>query len=80
MSALEIVETTGPRRRAQQLHVVREGEVPARIRRRAYAQAVARTQARLATRTYAALGSVAAVFTAAAVTMVWAFLGVPNLP
>ena len=80
MSAQEIsYEATSPAA-APAFHVVREGEISASFRRRAFAHSVAHAHSVVAAKTYAALGSMAAVFTAAAVTIVWAFLTIPNTP
>ena len=79
MSAVEIsydtATTTVPC-----FHVVSDGEVSASFRRRAFARRAARAHSVVAAKTYTALGSMAAVFTAAAVTIVWAFLSIPNTP
>ncbi|MCL2470291.1 MAG: hypothetical protein FWF25_00910 [Propionibacteriaceae bacterium] len=72
-----------PDRRSAQLprlHVVTDGEVSAHSRRKAFAHAVAATQARSSVRAVAALGSVATVFVTAAATLIWAFLAIPNTP
>jgi len=80
MSAVEVTIGTSSIEAAPRFHVVEDGEISARHRRRAFARNAARAHAVLAARTYAALGSIAAVFTAAGVTMVWAFLSIPNTP
>jgi hypothetical protein len=56
------------------------GEVSAHRRRQAHARSVARAHDLVVGQTWAALGAVAAVFTAAAVTIAWSFWSVPNLP
>ena len=80
MSAQEISYEAASPTAAPAFHIVREGEIPASFQRRAFARNVARTQRMVAAKTYAALGSMAAAFTAAAVTIVWAFLAIPNTP
>jgi len=80
MSAQEISYEAASPTTTPAFHVVRDGEISASFRRRAFAHSVARTQRTVAARTYAALGSMAAAFTAAAVTIVWAFLAIPNTP
>jgi len=79
MSAVEISYEANAKV-APAFHVVREGEISANFRRKAFAHGVARTRSIVATKTYAALGSMAAVFAAAATTIVWAFLSIPNTP
>ena len=80
MSAAEISYAAGNLKAAPAFHVVAEGEISANFRRRAFARSVARAQRTVAVKTYTALGSMAAVFAAAAVTLVWAFLAIPNAP
>jgi len=62
------------------LHLVSDTEVSSRSRRKAHARAVARIRDRAQVRTYAALGSVAAVFTTGFATIVWAFIAIPGAP
>ena len=80
MSALSIPITRSGDRRSVELHIVKDGEMSANQRRRQHARATARRQSWATTRTCAALGSVLSVFTMAMVTIVQAFLAVPNLP
>ena len=80
MSAVEISYETSNGTVAPVFHIVREGEISASFRRKTFAHRVARAHGIVAARTYAALGSMAAVFTAAAVTIIWAFLAIPNTP
>ena len=80
MSAVEISYDTAKPEAVPSFHLVHDGEVSARFRRRAFAHRAAHAHSVAAARTYTALGSMAAVFTAAAVTMVWAFLSIPNTP
>ncbi|MCL2483415.1 MAG: hypothetical protein FWF43_08415 [Propionibacteriaceae bacterium] len=68
------------RARLTRLHVVADGEVSAHSRRKAYAHAVTAAQAGASARAVAALTTVATVFASAAVTMIWAFLAIPNTP
>ena len=80
MSALSIPITRFGDRRSVELHIVRDGEISASQRRHQHARATARRQSWGTARTCAALGSVVTVFTMAMVTIVQAFLAVPNLP
>ena len=80
MSAVEISFQADGEKVAPRFHIVREGEISGNHRRRAFAQTQAHARSVVAAKTYAALGSMAAVFTAAAVTIVWAFLAIPNSP
>ena len=80
MSAVEISYEATSTKGMPAFHIVREGEISASNRRRAFARSAARTRGIVAAKTCAALGSMAAVFTAAAVTIVCAFLSIPNTP
>jgi len=80
MSAVEISFQADSQKVAPRFHVVREGETSSSHRRREFAQAHIHARGVIAAKTYAALGSMAAVFTAAAVTIMWAFLAIPNTP
>ena len=79
MSALSIPIPRANQTRSAQLHVVRDGELPASHRRR-HAHGTAGGQFQSAARDCAALGLVATVFTIGVVTIVQAFLAVTNLP
>lgn len=80
MSAVEVSYDASPRAAVPQFHVVHEGEISASSKRRAFARSAARVRSVAAAKTYAAFVSMATVFTAAAATIVWAFLSVPNTP
>jgi len=66
--------------RSARLSLVTAGDHSAAWNRRAHARAVARGRDWAVARTYAALGAVFTVFGAAVVTVVTAFLAVPNVP
>jgi len=83
MSAVEVIypiPATSRPAPAPRFHVVREGEISANFRRKAFAHGVARAHTVVTAKTYTALGSMLAVFTAAVGTIVWAFLSIPNTP
>jgi len=80
MSASEATYTLHEDYSPRGLHLVTDTEVSARSRRRAHARAVSRTRDRAQVRTYAALGSVGAVFMAGFVTILWAFCAIPPTP
>ncbi|MDR0848129.1 MAG: hypothetical protein LBN10_03655 [Propionibacteriaceae bacterium] len=79
MSALEVEWIPQPSSR-NRLHLVAEGEMSAASLRHAHARRAARAQAWATAKGYAAVGAVVTVFASAAVTMVWSFLSVPNVP
>lgn len=79
MSALEIHWTPSVPSR-HHLRLVTEGEISSVSLRKAHAKRVARAQAWACAKAYAGLGAVVAVFGSAAVTMVWSFFAVPNVP
>ncbi|MCL2735590.1 MAG: hypothetical protein FWD75_03035 [Propionibacteriaceae bacterium] len=81
MSAVEIPTRTGGRAgRARALHVVRGEEVSAHYRRLRYGKRIARARMAATMLSYVGRGSMAAMFGAAVITIVMAFLAVPNIP
>lgn len=80
MSASEVTYDVGRTYYRPRLHLVSETEVPTGARGRTGVRTVPGIPARVRMKTYAALGSVAAVFTAGFATVVWAFLSIPNTP
>ena len=80
MSALEISYSPNQTKAAPRIHIVRDGETSAHFRRKVHQRGVARTTTYAIVRTYAGLGSITAVFMTAVVTLVAAFMSIPNTP
>ena len=79
MSALEVSAVpSAPRSRS--LHVVQDDEVSARVLRLAHSREVAKAHAKARAAALAGRGLVVAALASAWITMIYAFLAVPNLP